>query len=101
MRTPLGTGSLRWGARRWYFLQGKVGRQGGVGTGPSCNHLPTQGLLGPSPAGWVVCDPGLVLANSMLLVSFLTLSSLPLPQEMTGKEKLDHLGLWEGLAERR
>lgn len=53
-------------------------------------------------AHWVDCvraraDTG----KSMLLASFLTLSSLPPPQEMTKKEKLDHLGPWEGLAERK
>lgn len=40
-------------------------------------------------------------ANLIFLASFLTISSLLPPQEVTGKEKLDHLGLWEGLAERR
>lgn len=85
MRTSIpGTGSLGWGGGGWYFLQ-EEGRQGGSGIGPSFNYLPTHGL-GP--------------ADSMLLASFLTLSSLPPPQKITGKEKLDHLGLWEGLAEK-
>lgn len=39
-------------------------------------------------------------AYSMFLASFLTLSSLSPQQKMTGKEKLDHLGLWEGLVEK-
>lgn len=101
LRTPMRTDSLRWAGSGWYFRQGKVGRHGSMGRGPSFNHLPTHDLFETCPTGWVVWEPRLVLANSMLLASFLALSSLPPPQEMTKKEKLDHLGLWEGLAERK
>lgn len=80
---------------------GEGGQAGDTDTGWSFNHLPTHGLFRTSTAGWAMWEPGLVLAKSMVYASFLTPSSLPPPQKMTGKKKLDHLGLWEGLAERR
>ena len=100
IRTPIETGSLRWGASGLNFLQRQVGRQGGVGMGPSCNHLPIHAWFALDQPCWVGC---VIWAGTdkFYTACLFSLSSLPPAQEMTRKEKLDHLGLWEGLAERR
>lgn len=56
------------------------------------HHAWTLRLFGTCPAR-------LVLEDSLLLSSLLILFFLPHRQEVAGVEKLDHLGLWEGLAE--
>ena len=53
--TPIETGSLRWGASGLNFLQRQVGRQGGVGMGPSCNHLPIHAWFALDQPCWVGC----------------------------------------------
>ena len=75
-RHPMETGSLRWGGRGSSFQQRQVGRQGGVGMWPSCNHLPTRACLAGDQPYRVCC---VILGWEWQILYFLSLFSFLSP----------------------
>ena len=82
------------------LLAGEGGQAGRRGHGAKLQPLTNPWFAWDQP-GWVGCVRCRAGTGKVYASCLFSLSSLPPPQEMTGKEKLDHLGLWEGLAERR
>lgn len=76
VRPPMETGSLRWGGRGSSFQQRQVGRQGGVGMWPSCNHLPTRACLAGDQPYRVRC---VILGWEWQILYFLSLFSFLSP----------------------